>query len=314
MSKPLISVIIPVYNVETYLEACIKSVLMQSYDDLEILLVNDGSSDTSGEICDLYAEKDSRIKTIHKKNGGLSSARNTGLDHAAGEFICFVDSDDIIHPQFISILFGSLDGSDMAFCSYQTFEEDTPKDFHILDDFAAKTYQGQDMLSQIFSFKYPLLVIACNKIYKRQIWERIRFPLNKIHEDEFVVHLILDQCHFIKFVNHPLYYYRQRAGSVMTAASNRNAILNKMEAFALRRDFFLDRDMESDAQKLNDEILYRCLMATVDKDNPIWQDIGIRTIIFKSGLPVKARILLLVKKKLYGIYLILVGLLRKKKL
>ena len=118
MSRPLISVIVPVYNVESYLRRCVESIIVQTYPDLDIILVNDGSSDASGAICDEYALRDSRIRSFHVKNGGVSTARNYGIEHARGQFIVFVDGDDFIHCQMIERLYTAIcDGMDIAICS-----------------------------------------------------------------------------------------------------------------------------------------------------------------------------------------------------
>ena len=123
---PLISIIIPVYNVEKYLDKCINSVLMQTYKNIEILLINDGSTDSSGQICESYAKKDSRIKVIHKENGGLSDARNVGIEHSTGSYIMFVDSDDYIDCNMASVLYNLLNStnSDMAICNCTKVDEE----------------------------------------------------------------------------------------------------------------------------------------------------------------------------------------------
>ena len=121
----LISVIIPIYRVELYLKECIDSVLNQTYKNMEIILVDDGSDDNCPNICDAYKKKDSRIQVIHKKNGGLSDARNAGIEIAKGEYICFIDSDDVIHPSFLQILYEDLieTGSDMSICHYEKVDK-----------------------------------------------------------------------------------------------------------------------------------------------------------------------------------------------
>lgn len=312
MNQPLISVIIPVYNVKEFLGPCIESALNQSYRNLEIITVDDGSSDGSAAICDRYAAEDDRVKVLHKENGGLSSARNAGIDSCKGDYICFVDGDDLIAPDFVEVLYSSLNGADMAFCPYDTFENQPSLTRTNLTNVDIAKFSSQELLSQILTFRYPLVVIACNKIYKREVYRDIRFPIKKVHEDEFVIHSVIDNCREIIFVDAPLYLYRQREGSVMTGASKKNAVLDKLEAFWRRRQFFLDRPgFEEEIVRLNSEILYRCLMSTVEPDNKIWREMTITTILFKNRLPLKAKLLLFMKKVWYKMYLHIIHILKK---
>ena len=216
--KPLISVIIPIYNVEEYLVRCVNSVLNQTYQNLEIILVDDGSPDNSPRMCDEFAKKDSRIKVIHKKNGGLSSARNAGLDIATGEYVAFLDSDDYIHPQMYEKLLTSLQANtaDMVICGVHYVNEDGT-DFDKVEPCPIKNeVLTQDevfaKLSKPAGFYY---VTTWNKLYKKSIFNNIRFPEGKIHEDEFTIHYIVAECEKIACVKEELYHYVQRSESIM---------------------------------------------------------------------------------------------------
>lgn len=221
--NPLISVIIPVYNVEEYLSECIASVLGQSYSNLEILLINDGSTDRSAFICEKYALQDSRILLIDKENGGLSSARNTGLDSCRGEFITFLDSDDVLHAQFIERLYHELvaNNADLAFSSLQRFDSETP-DLYKIAQAPQIVFEKNQIFDEFYNHSYtPNIVIACAKLYRRFIFDDLRFPLGKLHEDEFLIHHIYSKCERVVWVQQPLYYYRVREGSIMSLVSKK---------------------------------------------------------------------------------------------
>ena len=163
-TSPLISIIVPVYDVEPYLRKCIDSILIQSYRDLEIILVDDGSPDNCGAICDEYAEKDKRIKVIHKKNGGLSDARNAGLDIATGEYIGFVDSDDWVMPDMYEYLYKAVKeyDADMSVCGYYDYWGKTISGRYCQD---IQVYKGQEGIKALLDLKFGNYV--WNKLYKR---------------------------------------------------------------------------------------------------------------------------------------------------
>lgn len=224
--KPLISVIVPVYNVEAYLEECINSILKQSYLNLEIILVNDGATDNSPNICDFYQKQDKRIHVIHKSNGGLSDARNKGIDASNGEYLVFVDSDDKVHIDFISTLYASLISADaqLAICLLFPF-----KDSSEISDIALSSQQLVYSKTEVFNSFYrydlsPNLVVAWNKIYHKSLFYSLRYPFGKKHEDEFVIHHIYNQCEKIVLNFSKLYYYRKREGSIMTQQSEQGFV------------------------------------------------------------------------------------------
>lgn len=219
---PLISVIIPVYNIETYLSECIDSVLAQTYPNLEIILVDDGTPDHSGEICDTYQKNHDNIFVIHKTNGGLSSARNAGLSYAHGEYIYFLDGDDLIHPDTIKRLYSSLSAtqSDIAICGIQYVDASGT---FILDQDSCREYSAPDGIWSQNDFwnsyqRYGKIycVVAWNKLYKKEIFKTLRFPEGKIREDEFMIHHIISKCHKISCIHDKLCYYRQQDDSIMS--------------------------------------------------------------------------------------------------
>ena len=219
----VVSVIVPVYNVESYLSECVESVRNQTHRLLEIILVDDGSTDNSGNLCDKYLEKDDRIKVIHKLNGGLSSARNVGIQNASGEFIAFIDSDDWIENTMIQRLLTSCleSGSLLSMCgSYVAFSKENIK--------VRKCPSKTECLS-LKEFWSKLLrttegdFISCDKLYHRSLWENYKFPEGKIYEDIRVLYKVIEQTNLISAVAEPLYYYRIRSTAI-TATFNPQAM------------------------------------------------------------------------------------------
>lgn len=209
--QPLVSVVIPIYKVEKYLAMCIESVRNQTYTNLEIILVDDGSPDNCGRMCDEFAAEDSRISVIHKTNGGLSDARNVGMKVASGEYLCFVDSDDYIHQDAIAVLLkhALAQNADIVCGGYQSFvdgtaieSEETGSDPVLLDRISAM----QQFVQKDWG--------AWGKLYRREIHNGIYFPAGKIHEDEAIMLQLLDRCDRIVSLEDRLYYYRTRAGSI----------------------------------------------------------------------------------------------------
>ncbi len=214
-----VTMIVPVYNVEKYLSECIDSIIAQTYKNLEIILVDDGSPDNCPAICDEYAKKDSRIKVIHKQNGGLGSARNAGLDIMTGDYVTFIDSDDLINIRFVEILLGLCldDGSDMSYCGYVRFPTEEVPDITsdiTLDD--RTFYEGYDVVNNFF--KGWIRPNVCNKLFAKHLFETIRFPIVSRTEDLHAVFEVLLQHNDIKVSGYkkaPLYYYRLTPGSLL---------------------------------------------------------------------------------------------------
>ena len=217
--ESLISVIVPVYNTERYLEKCIESIVCQSYSNLELILVDDGSSDHSGDICDYYAKKDSRIKVVHEENGGQSKARNVGIDQASGEFVLFVDSDDYINKYMVEHMYNRIeqDQSELAVCGY-IFLDDSGNEletYSILDS-VQTGYQVLEMAYDGTKNDFLFNSIIWNKLYKRILFEKVHFPEGRIQEDEATVYKLLDQCRSVSILSEPLYYYVRQSNSTMT--------------------------------------------------------------------------------------------------
>lgn len=231
----LVSVIVPIYNVEKYLDVCISSIVNQSYQKLEILLIDDGSTDNSPVICEDWGKKDNRIKVIHKKNGGLSDARNAGLNCAMGDWILFVDSDDFISLDLVKIAIKTAhkNHSDLvAFDYLKVGEECNDVQWSQNEIVSEEIYIGKEML-RAFVKNGKGSMTSWNKLYYRSLWENYRFPVGKIHEDEFVIVDILERVQSATIIDLQLYFYRQRQGSIM-AIRNKKAEYDALEAFEIR--------------------------------------------------------------------------------
>lgn len=243
-----ISIIIPIYNVEKYIHRCVDSVLAQTYHNTEIILVDDGSLDRCGKICDEYAKIDKRIKVVHKENGGLSDARNAGIEVATGDYIGFVDSDDYISEDMYEKLYSALinNNADMSICSFKYVGEDITAKFDN-DNSPIKNgvLSGSSILfEKMNEQKFWYWVVAWNKLYKRELFSDIRFPVGKINEDEFIIHHILLKCDNVACVSDMLYYYVQREGSIMNIKySVKN--LDLAEAFMRRSQHILNSGYKS---------------------------------------------------------------------
>jgi glycosyltransferase involved in cell wall biosynthesis len=214
--KELISVVIPVYKVEAYLPACVESVLAQTWQDFEIILVDDGSPDRSGQICDEYAARDSRIRVIHKENGGVALARNIGIAQARGKYFAFLDSDDVWSPMFLERLYQAIleTDADFAVCPFQRFSG-APST--VLPEKATTICMTQREAFELLFNAYNIQMVAPpNKLYKRALFHDITYPVGLIHEDEAVIHEIIGAADRIAWVQEAHYNYRETSNSIMT--------------------------------------------------------------------------------------------------
>ncbi len=238
-----ISVIVPVYKVEPYLHRCVDSILAQTFSDFELILVDDGSPDNCPVICDEYAQKDSRVVVIHKKNGGLSSARNAGLDWAMAnsqsQWIAFVDSDDWVHSLYLEKLYAAVteENVQVSICLYaETYGDHPPFQEPLSPE---GTTLNRQQLQELSLQVKDVAVVAWNKLYQKELFAKIRYPLGKLHEDEFTTHRILWGAEKGVLLQDVLYYYFQRSDSIMgrpfTAAN-----LDANEAFQEQIRFYFD--------------------------------------------------------------------------
>ena len=209
----MISVIVPVYNVEDYLDGCMESLIGQTYEDFEIIVINDGSTDGSAALCDKWAEKDKRVKVFHQENRGLSAVRNRGLELAGGEYITWVDSDDYVDKIYLEKLLEAYKstGADMVMCSFYTdtdgLVEHTGKDL-----FQAEEMDRQTFLERFYV--YGLYSVVWNKILPREAYQEVQFPVGRVFEDSSVMLQLTKKCNKIVIIEEPLYFYRRHKASI----------------------------------------------------------------------------------------------------
>lgn len=217
MIKELISVVVPIYNVEKYLRKCINSIINQTYSNLEIILVNDGSTDGSGEICNEYACKDGRILVINKRNGGLSDARNCGIEIAKGKYIVFIDSDDYIETDMIENLYRACidNGAQIACCGKIIERGKKINEVNCKENFCVS---AEDAIKRMLLLR-DIDVSAWDKMYKMELFKDIRYPINKYYEDMGTTYKLLDKADKIVHINKPEYHYVIRLNSITTTFS-----------------------------------------------------------------------------------------------
>ncbi len=246
-NNPLISIVVPVYNVEKYLKKCIQSIINQTYKNLEIILVDDGSSDNSGKICDEFAQKDSRIKVIHKINGGQADARNKALDIMNGEWVSFVDSDDFIHSSHVENLYlqAVRNNSDICVCGFKIVDENYKIIKSIKINFS-------DSLNGNLAFKYSLNSkidpSLWNKIFKSSLFKSVRFVKGIYYEDRELIHRIFYKADRVSFLDSESYFYLERVGSTMNHI-NKKKIDDRLIMIALIEDFLKKESILEKYQK-----------------------------------------------------------------
>ena len=258
MKNDLISIIIPVYKVEKYLEKCIESVLKQTYTNLQIILVDDGSPDNCGKICDEYAKKDSRIEAIHKANGGLSDARNVGISKAKGRYIGFVDSDDYIKEDMYEILLNLIKkyDADVSICNL----------YDVIDgnecirnkENGIREYSRIDILKEILLDK-NIQSYAWNKLYKKELFDEIKYPIGKKYEDIGTTFYLFEKCNKIVVTSEPEYYYLKRADSLVNNVAE-STILDYTEII-IQRYLYIKQNIK-ELRKYNNYYLAKTLITT----------------------------------------------------
>lgn len=247
--KALISIIIPVYKVEKYLEKCIQSVINQTYKNIQIILVDDGSPDNCGKICDEYAERDQRIEVIHKSNGGLSDARNKGLEIAKGEYIGFVDSDDYIEADMYEVLYNLLKqyNADVSICNFYTVSQEKIAIKNA--DNGIKEYNRIEILKEIL-LDNNIQSYAWNKLYKKELFNEIKYPVGKKYEDIGTTFYLLEKCNKVVVTGKPEYYYINRQDSIVNNVTE-TTITDYIELIMQRYDYIEENIKELSSYNKN---------------------------------------------------------------
>lgn len=238
--EELVSVIVPVYNVEKYVGDCIESLIRQSYKNIEIILVDDGSTDSSGQLCDVYATKDIRIKVIHKENGGLSDARNAGIDSARGVYYSFVDGDDFLAKDAILKMISGMKEKkcDISVCNMiRYFENGETEAFYI----PSNTLKVLNSTDRFETLSQPSV---CNKIFKADLFNSVRFPKGKFYEDTFVYHTLVYNAKTIVLTGYDGYFYRSRHSSILGQNVMTDRYFDFIEAVWLRTTFLLKKNIQ----------------------------------------------------------------------
>lgn len=265
-----ISVIVPVYNVENDIENCLNSILDQTYKNLQIILVDDGSTDRSGRICDIYAQKDKRIEVTHKENGGLADARNTGLEKVMGEYIAFLDSDDYIYPTFYEELYKMVKeyNADIGECEFLRINiEDKLIAKDIIDNNNVKNITqnietNEDALCDLYGPRlkpYIKKVVVWNKLYKKNIFRTIRFPVGKLHEDEYTTYKIIHSAEKIISTNKILHGYMQTKNSIMRQEIKQKRIDDNLDAYIKSSEYFEELGLTEIEMKSRRRYLENCI-------------------------------------------------------
>ena len=253
-----ISVIIPVYNVENYIGRCLDSILAQTHSNFDIILINDGSTDNSGRICDEYAKKDSRINVLHQHNQGVAVARNVGLDwifnNSDSEWFAFIDSDDWVNPSYLQFLLEAClnNNSFISICNYERKDK-----YESMDSYSCSTTDLW-LTEDFFIENHCAAVVPWGKLYKKELFKDIRYPVGKIHEDEFVTYKILFQYERTPVINEKLYNYFINKNGIVHSYWN-PARMYVFEAIDERIEFFKSRNMDKLYRwQVNKYITYLC--------------------------------------------------------
>ncbi len=237
----LVSVVIPVYKVEDYLDRCVQSIVSQTYENLEIILVDDGSPDSCPEKCDRWMGKDSRIQVIHKQNGGLSDARNCGIQLASGEFICFVDSDDYVFATMIEDMVAEAEKENvkLVLCNLipvnESGEREYAKEQSPIKD---EILTAQEVFPRLYQKLNWYYIVAWNKLYHRDLFETIKFPIGKIHEDEYIISQILWAAGKVACISKEEYIYSYKRQGAITAGKQKERYSFIFEAMYERCLFY----------------------------------------------------------------------------
>ena len=311
MEKETISVIVPVYNVESYLEECVESIINQTYKNLEIILVDDGSTDNSSKICDDFSKKDTRIKVIHKENGGIGKARNSGVELATGEYFAFIDSDDCIKETFIEELYKLLKetDSDIAGCRFygnvpNTTDYVYPKeseDYNFITD-------SEGIMKRLYN-DMGVFCVVWNKLYKKDIIKKHPFTDVKIAEDAYIMREYMFEAKKIAWTSKALYMYRDRPGSIMT--SKRNFSIEEQE----QRMFWLEKHIAYYKENAMEELQALAEKVYLFNINEAWPNLDkeaktyykkkcfekYRHMVWAKGNPIKSKI----KYTIFAIKLVL---------
>lgn len=243
--KPKISILVAVYNVGEFLPHCVETLLVQTYQNLEIILIDDGSTDNSAEICDKYAELDERVRVIHQKNQGLSAVRNVGIKKATGEWVCLVDGDDFVKRDYVEELYRTaVEGdAEVAVCGFVTTPDGAKERLQ------TRVLSGEEAVRELLVEQENYQIVSWNKLYKKKLFDGIKFPVGEKHEDSFTTYKILRAATRVAIADEALYFYRQREGSIMNEEELEERLQTKLRvAEAAKKDLRGDEKLYQAAE------------------------------------------------------------------
>lgn len=255
---PLVSVIVPVFNVEDFLVQCVDSVLAQTHDRLQVILINDGSTDQSPALCNAYLS-DPRVEVINKPNGGLSSARNAGLERARGQYLTFVDSDDWIAPDFIECSLRLLSMHRAGIAVGRLHRTKGSGDSELVGSDTTLVLPRSSALFQLNRALHTRLTVSCAKVYESALFQGLRFPIGRLHEDEFTTYLTIARTDRVVLSDRPTYFYRSRPGSITQSEPTLQHWLDALDAYRQRLRFFEDAPLSDVADVARVELVRKLL-------------------------------------------------------
>ena len=287
--QKLISVVMPVYNVEKYLREALDSIVNQSYRNLQIILVDDGSTDHSGIICDEYAAVDDRITVIHQNNAGAGAAKNTGLDHIKGEYLSIIDSDDYIEPDMFEKMIGYMESyqADVVQCLFRNVfvNRKVDRQYLIKSKDVRKISRNKFLNEYLYDWKYA---IFANKVFKSSLLKAIRFPVGRKIDDEFFTYKLICNAEYIVNTKDVLYNYRMRKSSVMNDNADKRLIFDRIDCFVERYDYIKDHIPEIEKHYYNelaDKLLYYNRILPANSISPTL----LKRYPFKNGVSQRIR-------------------------
>lgn len=260
----LISIIVPVFNVEPYLQRCIESLINQEYGDIEVILVDDGSTDGSGAICDRYAKIDKRVKVIHQEYQGVSGARNSGLEVALGAYIMFLDSDDEAHPQYVGKLYQTLIDNELDIAQCCLIRIKNGKRVNELEvKNGVRIFSGLEMQMKIFERNRYFSMVLCGKIFKKKLFDGLHFPVGRINEDESLIYLLMYRSERVGIIDDYLYYYHYNSESITEKRYN----IHRLDSFYMLREkytFYIKHGHQELANKTANEYFSQMSVALLN--------------------------------------------------
>lgn len=321
MSLPLISIVIPVYCVEEYLEKCVSSVVSQTFTNIEVILVDDGSPDNCGNICDELAKQDSRIRVVHKENGGISSARNAGIDIARGKYLGFVDSDDWVDPDMYQTLYENAEkhNVDIAICErrliYPGKIEKSSK-----SKCTERILSQSDIFKILFSTNDTIYAFVWNKLFRKELFDNTRFPVGQTYEDVYIISELLLKCNKAWITDKEMYNYLQRAESItgkgytkgdincIIAAERNYKLINEqypeyvdnVRAYVCKWYFLIVEGIALSGLKVNEEEVQ--IIRKLKREVPF--------IVGSNSFTVKKKLLAIILKINYRVYSLLIKVLK----